>query len=326
MSSGWSRKMNMSAWKIMTGTVALLVGLLMLGGCDRRYIKEDLDTAQAADKLHTNGLMLFDEGRYNEALDAWTREIILDPKRPKPYNNVGIVYRKLGQLQSAMQYHKKAITADPQFGHSYYSLGLVHFDMQDYRAAVNMFLKAIENKYENADVFYSLGQSYNNLKEFSRALEAYENAARRYFTYPGVHYQIGVIHALQGNVDLARMELKRELSFNTGYRISIMIKLLEIDAEQSPQDTDALFKLGNLYADMSDDQKAVDMLKRVLAINPAYPDAHLQLGMIYFRQGNLDGAEDEYRKEIEVNPGNEYARRALDALHNQSIKNKDEKL
>jgi tetratricopeptide (TPR) repeat protein len=311
--------MKMAAGKRIFAVKILFVCLLIFCGCTLSHLRRDHDpkTAQAADKLHTEGLMLFDEGKYNDALEVWFREILLDPMRPKPYNNIGIAYRRLGKLDMAIPYHKKAISVDPSFGHSYYSLGLIYYDKQEYKAALDLFLKAIQKKYDDADVYYSLGQSHKNLNQYSEALTAYEAAAKRYFNYPGVHYQIGLIHALQGNIDLARMELKREQSFNTCYRIPAAIKLLEMDAEQPPDNVDALFELGKLYAEMPHDKKAIEVFRRLLAHKPSYPRAHYWLGLIYFRQGNLLEAEQEYIKEIEANPGNASAQEALKSLREQ---------
>ncbi len=314
--------MKITTGKSMLATSLLLVCLLMLGGCNSGHIKggEDLEIARIADKLHSEGLMLFDEGKYYDAIEVWFHEIIIDPMRPKPYNNIGIAYRNIGKPEIAITYHKKAISVDPSFGHSYYSLGLIYYDKQDYKTAIDLFLKAIENKYDNADVYYSIGQSHKNLKEYSEALAAYEAASKRYFTYPGVHYQIGLIHALQGNTDLARMEFKREQSFNTFYQNLVTIKILEMDAAQSSDNADILFELGKLYAEMPDDEKAVDTFKRIIAHNPSYPEAHFWLGTIYFRQGNLLEAEEEYIKELEANPGNASAQKALKILREQLLR------
>jgi tetratricopeptide (TPR) repeat protein len=314
--------MKINTRRSMIAANILLICLLMLAGCTLLHIRRDRDpkTAQAADKLHTKGLMLFDEGKYNDALEVWFLEILLDPMRPKPYNNIGIAYRKLGKPDTAIPYHRKAISVDPSFGHSYYSLGLIYYDKQDYKEALDMFLNAIQKKYDNADVYYSLGQSYKNLNQYREALAAYEATAKRYFNYPGVHYQIGLIHALQGKTDLARMELKREQSLNTCCRIPAAIKLLEMDAEQSPDNVDILFELGKLYAEMPNDEKAVEAFRRLLAHKPSYPEAHFRLGRIYFRQGNLLEAEEEYIKELEVNPSNASAQEALKGLREQLLK------
>jgi tetratricopeptide (TPR) repeat protein len=311
--------MKIASEKCMIAAKIMFVCSLMLCGCNSSYIKHDQDpeTAQAADKLHTEGLMLFDEEKYRDALEVWFHEIILDPMRPRPYNNIGIAYRKLGKPDIAIPYHKKAISVDPSFGHAYYSLGLIYYDKQDYKTALDLFLKAIQNKYEDADVYYSLGQSYKNLKEYDEALTAYDAAVKRYFNYPGVHYQIGLIHALQGNTDLARMELKREQSFNTYFRIPAKIKLLEMDAEEFPDNTGILFELGKLYAEMPDDKNAIDVFKKILVRNPSYPEVHYRLGMIYFRQGNLPEAEEEYMKELEANPGNTSTQEALKNVREQ---------
>jgi tetratricopeptide (TPR) repeat protein len=314
--------MEMTTTKSIIAGSIVFVCFLMLCGCTLSYIKGGPapETVLAANKLHTEGLMLFDEGKYNDALEVWFHEIILDPLRPKPYNNIGITYRKLGKPNLAILYHKKAISVDPSFGHSYYSLGLIYYDNQDYKIALDMFLKAIQNKYDNADVYYSIGQSYKNLKEYSKALTAYEATAKRYFTYPGVHYQIGLIHLLQGNTDLARMEFKREQFFNTCYQLPVTIKILEMDAERFSDNAGILLELGKLYAEMPNDKKAVDIFKRIIAQNPSYPEAHFWLGTIYLSQGNLSEAEEEFVKELEANPTNESAQEALKRLREQLLR------
>jgi tetratricopeptide (TPR) repeat protein len=146
--------MKMTTRKSMIAASIVFVCFLMLCGCNSFYIKGGTDprTPQAADKLHTEGLMLFDEGKYNDAIEVWFHETILDPMRPRPYNNIGIAYRRLGKLDLAIPYHRKAISVDPSFGHSYYSLGLIYYDKQDYKTALDMFLKAIQNKYDSTDV------------------------------------------------------------------------------------------------------------------------------------------------------------------------------
>jgi tetratricopeptide (TPR) repeat protein len=225
-----------------------------------------------------------------------------------------MAYRKLGMRDIAIEYHEKSIAVDPSFGHAYYSLGLVYYDRQDYRNAKAQFHKAIENNYADADVYYSLGQACKNLKQYKEALSAYEEAAKRYFRYPGVHYQIALIQALQGNAELARMELKREASINSPYRIPAMIQLLKDDAEKSPDKAHLYFELGGLYAGMPDDENALDAYNKVLALDPKYPEAHFRCGQIYFRQGKLPEAEQEHEKELETDPGNALAQEELKRL------------
>ena len=314
--------MKMTTRRTMTAASIVFACFLMVCGCNSYYMKGGTDpgTAQAADKLHTEGLMLFDEGKYSDAIEVWFHEIILDPMRPRPYNNIGIAYRRLGKLDLAIPYHRKAMSVDPSFGHSYYSLGLIYYDKQDYKTALDMFLKAIQSKYDDADVYYSIGQSYKNQEEHNKALAAYEATAKRYFAYPGVHYQTGLIHLLQGNTDLARMEFKREQSISTSYRLLATIKILEMDAERSLDNADILLELGKLYAGMPNDEKAVDIFKRIIARNPSYPEAHFWLGTIYFRQGNLSEAEEEYAKELEANPSNATAQEALKRLREQLLR------
>jgi tetratricopeptide (TPR) repeat protein len=298
------------------GAVSILMaGFLVLGACNRGVkAGPDRETTRVADKLHAKGLALLDERKYNEAIDVWQREVNLEPARPKSYNDIGIAYRRLGKQALAMWYHEKAISVDPSFGHAYYSLGLIYSERKDFKTAAVLFQRAIQNGYDDADVYYNLGQACKNLQEYREALAAYGETAKRNSSFPGVHYQIGLIGALQGNAALAREELEQEMSLNGSYRIPAMARIIEMDVQKSPENAGLFFKLGKLYAEMIDKQAAANAFRRVLFLNPSYPEAHVSLGKLYLKQGDLRRAEEEYRKELAINPGSASALEALKDL------------
>jgi len=275
-----------------------------------------------ADELHTKGLMLYDEGKYEEAIDTWLKEIEIAPKRAKPYNNIGLIYRKLGDFYSAIKFHEEAIKIDPASGHSHYSLGLVYYDLEDYKKAKELFLRAIELDYYNADVYYSLGQTYKQLADYENAIKAYENTIKLYYNFPGAHYQLGDTYRLIGNFDFARMELKREISINPCWELLSQIALLEIDIEIEPTNIDKLFVLGMLYQKVLDEkylEKAVITFRKIIELNSSYPEVHFQLGQLYEMKGDFFMAEQEYLKEIEINPDHSDARQAIEKIKSNII-------
>lgn len=280
------------------------------------------ERGRLADELHMKGLMLYDETKYKEAIDEWLREIEIAPERVKPYNNIGLTYRKLGDLDSSIKFHEKAIKVDPKFGHSYYSLGLVYYDLKDYKRAKELFLKAIEFGYYDADVYYSLGQAYKQLTDYEQAIKAFKKVIKLYYNFPGAHYQLGDTYRLVGNFDMAKMELKREISINTSWELQCEIALLEIDTETDPTNYEAFFVLGMLYKEASGKEfteKAIDAFRRVIELNPSCADAHFQLGQLYEIKGDLYMAEQAYMEEIQINPDHQYARQAIEHIRSSGM-------
>jgi hypothetical protein len=60
--------------------------------------------------------------------------------------------------------------------------------------------------------------------------------------------------------------------------------------------------LGAMYYLAGDLDKAEKEYKRTLELNPVEVMVHNNLGLIYMERGNAKAAEDEYKKELEINP------------------------
>jgi len=228
-----------STEKLFLILVAVSLFIQVLCGCSLLPVKEHSwegvlsrkEKEKLAEELHIKGLTQSAEGKLEEAIDTWQKEIELSPKRVRPYNNIGITYRRLGNLDAAKGFHEKAIKVDPKFGHSYYSLGLVYYDRKHYEGAKGLFLEAIRRDYGDSDVYYSLGQAHKNLKEYDQAVQAYEKTVKLFYAYPGAHYQLGECYRLKGKLALARLEFKREIELNSCYRRFCEIGLQKTEAE-----------------------------------------------------------------------------------------------
>ncbi len=230
---------NHSVTRLLLILMAVPFLIQVFCGCSLLPVKErshagvlsKKEREKLADELHVKGLTQSAEGKLEEAIHTWQKEIDLSPKRVRPYNNIGITYRRLSNLDAAKEFHEKAIKVNPKFGHSYYSLGLVHYDRKHYQEAKNLFLEAIQRDYRDADVYYSLGQAHKNLKEYDQAVQAYEKTVKLFFAYPGAHYQLGECYRAKRKYDLARLEFRREIESNSCYRRLSEIGLQKIEEE-----------------------------------------------------------------------------------------------
>ena len=73
---------------------------------------------------------------------------------------------------------------------------------------------------------------------------------------------------------------------------------------------DALFNLSGLYAEMGRTEKAVELARRMLIINPTNALAHASLGYVYRYAGMLAESEKEYERALAIDPGNRRFRSA----------------
>jgi tetratricopeptide (TPR) repeat protein len=58
--------------------------------------------------------------------------------------------------------------------------------------------------------------------------------------------------------------------------------------------------------------KALEHHRIVVGLTPDSADAHFNLGLTYFRKGEMDKARDEFKVVLRLNPNFDKARRMMD--------------
>jgi len=84
------------------------------------------------------GNLYFDTDQPKEAIEAYSQYLAIKPDNPDVRTDMGIMYRKLGQFDKAIEEFRKAAQSDPKHANSRYNIGLVLLhDKQDIKGAVN---------------------------------------------------------------------------------------------------------------------------------------------------------------------------------------------
>jgi len=83
------------------------------------------------------GNLYFDTDQPQEAIEAYSRYLAIKPDNPDVRTDMGIMYRKLGQFDKAIEEFMKTAQSDPKHINSRYNLGLVLLhDKGDIKAAI----------------------------------------------------------------------------------------------------------------------------------------------------------------------------------------------
>ena len=91
------------------------------------------------------------------------------------------------------------------------------------------------------------------------------------------------------------------------------IAMLRLALERNPDDAAALFNLGMGLGDRDETGEALELLERLVAIEPDYPGAGVALGVAQARAGRWDEAIRAFREVVTRHPQNGLARKNLGA-------------
>ena len=190
-----------------------------------------------------------------------------------------------GEKPATLRELKQAVASNPQDPQAHYSLGLKYESLGKTKKAIGEYNKALSLKPDDDKVLYSLGRLMGELGEAEQAIEIIKqavklkpNSAEARSLLAAAYNKQGTALMLQGSLDAAKEALE------TG-----------IQAKGGPAETEALLNnLGCLYVRENQPDEAIGTFQEVLRQNPNVPQAHYNLALLYYTQGDYQAASREF--------------------------------
>ncbi|OGP93532.1 MAG: hypothetical protein A2157_15435 [Deltaproteobacteria bacterium RBG_16_47_11] len=114
------------------------------------------------------GNLYFDSDQPKEAIEAYGKYLAAKPENPDVRTDMGIMYRRLGEFDRALEEFRKAAQSDPKHVNSRYNIGIVLLhDKQDIKGAIKAweeYLK-VDAKSERAN---RVRTQMENLKKMAK--------------------------------------------------------------------------------------------------------------------------------------------------------------
>ena len=227
--------------------------------------------------------------------------------------------------EQAIVLFKRALDLDPSFSFAYSGLSKCYsqyinrqwdFDEKWLMLGEEAAKKAIELDNQSAEAYFALGFIHEQRNEYEEMEREMRNALKLNPNHAHAHDSLGdVMHRWHGNLEDALQEFNKALTLdpfllpshlNTydiyvkqgkyGDAEQILLRSLE---KQKNYDG-SLWALGRLYRFMGKYEFSVEMLKKALTINPQGVTYHVDLGLTYLLQNNIDGAQAEAKFMVET--------------------------
>lgn len=175
----------------------------------------------------------------------WMDAIAKAPNNARAYGSLGIVYKKRGEHDKAIELFEKSMSLGKAYPEVFLHLGDIYFDRKDYNKAV-MYLEAAFkidfSKKVRLGILNKLGRTYGKLGENEKAVEAFEEAIRLYPDATVPYNNLGVLYVRTGQLDRA---------------IDVFERALKIQ-----ENKDIYYNLAVAYREKGDMAKAIDAYKK----------------------------------------------------------------
>ncbi|MCI0528876.1 MAG: tetratricopeptide repeat protein [Nitrospira sp.] len=216
---------------------------------------------------HHEAMILFQEGRYNEA-----ERIFLQIMNHRPqgyadiYNKLGFICQWRNEFQKAAEFYQKALDLNPNYTEAALNLAVTYNELGMYEKAVGTFTKAA-----------------NLVKTHPKSIDPYIRGR-----LANEHARLGDLYYAMGLYEDALDEYRKALTLR-------------------PNLVDIMNKIGITLRDQGSLDEAIRIFMRAKEVHPRYSQAFIHLGITYYMKGFVDMARKEWESLKEVDPNNHEA-------------------
>lgn len=231
------------------------------------------------------------EGEYQEALKA-------NPGYGPALSNLGNIYYKQGNIQTARQWFEKAIAADPTHNASAYNnLAVIIYnqaresgDTAQYKDAVSKLRRALAIDSDSvvayallAQIYYATAENDKSKLDLAALVCKQAKETKQGAKFAPIYNTLGLINLKKKNVTGALKEFKTAV-------------------ELDPKFVEAHLNIGAISLSSRQYDVAEKSFQAVLALQPGNLDATIGMGVAQRGLRKFDDAEKWYRKATELDP------------------------
>ena len=217
-----------------------------------------------------------------EALEAAAR---FEPRSVPILLELARVAQKAGDRQGALGYLAHARDLDPDNARVHFLFGMICVDLDLGVEAYESLKRAVALEPDNAEFNYAMGAVCLHRRDPSEAVPYFRKYAALRPAEPRGSLGLGMAWFKAGDFRAARGELAR--------------------AAQSPSTAAAAnYFLARIAREENDLDQAIARVDKALATKPDYADAWAERGLLHLRKRELDAAERDLRRCLELDPDN----------------------
>jgi tetratricopeptide (TPR) repeat protein len=171
-------------------------------------------TSTDAEEVFLTGNVHATLGQLDQALQAYSMTLQIDPTKAGAYTNIGVVYYQTGKLDLAVQQFQQALAIDPKDADTNYLLGAAYVQKNDLANAEKSFQMALALDPNSTPAYIGLGNIDLLQKNYQQAVTNLQKALSLLPNSPEALFALGKAYYLQGNNAAAITTLTQFLQLN----------------------------------------------------------------------------------------------------------------
>jgi tetratricopeptide (TPR) repeat protein/ubiquinone/menaquinone biosynthesis C-methylase UbiE len=224
-----------------------------------------------ADSLHLLGVLAYQRGEAQSAVDLIGQAIAITDAVPFFHNNRGLALAALGRIDEAAAHYERALGLKSDYVEALSNLGNLRLMEGRGDEAIGLHKRALAHNPDYAEGQMNLGNALRERGQPGEAVTRYERAIALRPDYPEALSNLGnALHDL-GKLSEARAAYERALALR-------------------PDFAEACGNLGNVFHELGELDAAVVQFERALALRPDHAEAENGLGLVLDKRGEYDKA------------------------------------
>lgn len=271
--------------------MSVFVSALLLAGAIRQVRAQNSAAPSAADSstseppalIFEHGQEALNHGRLDEAERDFRQILALDPQAGGAYANLGVVYMRRKQWNTALEMLGKAEHLLPQVAGIRLNIGLAYYRQNEFLRAIPPFESVVKEQPDALQPRYLLGECDFFAERWADAADTLAPLWAQQSTQPLFLYMLSMSAHKAG---------KKELDEKA------WAQLMQTGAE----DPEFHLLMGKEHLQLEQYDVALRELQAAASANPNLPFLHFNLGLTYLKKQDYEHARDEFLKDIAAEP------------------------
>lgn len=222
---------------------------------------------------------------------------------------LAVTYLQKGMVEQAVKEYEKIVATQPKAAKIHYNLGMLYSQKGDMDKAMAEYEKEIALDGSFPAAYNNLGRILFERGDMVKAEKTFKRALKIDPRYVHALNNLGLVYMEEGRTREAVTEFKKTLEVDPKYEGALKNLALAQDMIEKPAET--YNRLGQIYYGQGNITKAEQQFKKALTYDPKYTVAMGNLGVIDLRKGNYDEAILRFKKVLTIAPEDSAARQHL---------------